>query len=184
MRATNPEPVPGVADHLARMHDQREALFAAIAAVPDAELWARPNPRKWSAGEHLDHTRVLNRSFRRLFAVAWPLLAPWARLRAERPYATDIEDVYERPNMPLWVGFLWPPRRTPARPSRLDELRRALADEHEAIARFYADRPEAVLGHVVVWDPAIGRINLIQGLRVGVHHDLHHYRIVRRMLGR
>lgn len=173
-----------VAGHLALMHAQREALFAAIAEASDAELWARPNPKKWSPGEHLDHTRVLNRSFRRLFAVAWPLLAPWARLRAERPYATDIEDVYERPNMPLWVGFLWPPRRTPARPCGLDDLRRALADEHAAIARFYAGKPEPVLGRVVVWDPAIGRINLIQGLRVGVHHDLHHYRIVRRMLER
>jgi hypothetical protein len=158
--------------------------LAAVADVSDAKLWARPKPTKWSAGEHLDHTRVLNRAFRRPFAFPWPLLAPWARQRAERPSATDIEDVVERPNMPLWVRFLWPPRRTPARPSNLAGLRRALAGEHEAIARFYAERPENVLGHVFVWDPAIGRINLIQGLRVGVHHDLHHDRIVRRMLGR
>lgn len=170
--------------HLALMHGQREALFAAIADVPEAALWARPNPKKWSAGEHLDHTRVLNRSFRRLFAAAWPVLAPWARRRADRPYASDIDDVYERPSMPLWVGFLWPPQRTPERPARLAELQRALQDEHEAIERVYADKPEPVLGHVVVWDPAIGRLNLIQGLRVGVHHDLHHYRIVRRMLER
>jgi hypothetical protein len=51
------------------------------------------------------------------------------------------------------------------------------------LARMH-DRRLAVLGHVVVWDPAIGRINLIQGLRVSVHHDLHHDRIVRRVLGR
>jgi len=180
-----PGPTAGtVRGHLALMHAQREALFDAIADVPQARLWARPNPKKWSAGEHLDHTRVLNRAFRRLFAAAWPALSPWARRRADLPYATDIDDVYERPNMPLWVGFLWPPRRTPERPTSLDELRRALTDEHEAVARFYADKPEPVLGHAALWDPAIGRINLIQGLRVGVHHDLHHYRIARRMLGR
>ena len=184
VRAPDAEPAPGVAAHLERMHAQREELFAAIEGVSDDELWARPNPKKWSAGEHLDHTRVLNRAFRRLFAFAWPVLSPWARRRAGRPYATDIDDVYERPGMPLWVGFLWPPQRTPARPCGLGELHLALREEHEAVARFYADKPEPVLRHVVVWDPAIGRINLIQGLRVGVHHDLHHDRIVRRMLGR
>jgi hypothetical protein len=60
-----------VAAHLARMHAQRGALFDALAGVSEGRLWERPAPKKWSPGEHLDHTRVLNRSFRRLLTLAW-----------------------------------------------------------------------------------------------------------------
>lgn len=183
-------PGGAVAAHLARMRAQRAALFEAIAEVPEERLWVRPAPKKWSPGEHLDHTRVLNRSFRRLVTVAWPVVSPWPSLvppggrRLERPYATDIDDVYQRPSMPSWVGFLWPPKRTPSRPAPRAELERALAQEHSAIARLYAGKPEPLLGHVAVWDPAIGRLNLIQLLRVVVHHDQHHFAAVRRQLGR
>lgn len=149
----------------------------------------RPAEKKWSPGEHLDHTRVLNRSFRQTLTLAWPVVSPWptlllwTRRRLERPYATDIDDVYRRPGMPGWVGFMWPPKRTPTRPAPLAELERALAEEHDAIDRFYTGKPEPLLGHVTVWDPAIGRLNLVQALRVVVHHDQHHYTAVRRRHG-
>ncbi len=178
-----------VAAHLERMHAQRVALFLDLRDVAEHRLWVRPARKKWSPGEHLDHTRVLNASFRRLLSVAWPVVSSWpgllpgARRRLERPYGADIDDVYQRPSMPSWVGFMWPPRRTPARPASLAELERVLAAEHDAIARFYTGKPEPLLGHVTVWDPAIGRLNLVQVLRVGVHHDLHHYTAVRRLLG-
>ena len=179
-----------VALHLARMHAQRDALFAVLAGVPEERLWVRPAPKKWSPGEHLDHTRVLNRSFRVLLTLAWPIVSPWpallpgGRRRLERPYPTDIDDVYRRPSMPSWVGFLWPPKRTPSRPAPLAELEWALADEHGAIERFFAGKPERLLGHLSLWDPAIGRLRLVQVLRVGVHHDPHQFAAVRRQLGR
>ncbi len=177
-----------VAAHLGRMHAQRAALFGSLVDLPEERLWVRPAPKKWSAGEHLDHTRVLNRSFRLLLSAAWPLvslgpaLLPSARRRLERPYPTDIDDVYRRPGTPSWVGFLWPPKRTPSRPAPFAELERVLAQEHDSVARVYAGKPEALLGHVTVWDPAIGRLNLVQALRVVVHHDEHHYAAVRRLL--
>ena len=52
------------------------------------------------------------------------------------------------------------------------------------MTRFFSRRSEALLGHVTVWDKLIGRLNLVQALRVGVHHDQHHDRAVRRILGR
>jgi hypothetical protein len=183
-------PSGGVVAHLARMHAQRVALFEALAGVPEEQLWVRAAPKKWSPGEHLDHTRVLNRSFRLLLTAMWPVVSPWptllpgGRTRLERPYATEIDDVYQRPDMPAWVGFMWPPKRTPSRPASLAELERVLAEEHDAIARFFADKPEPLLGHLFFWDPAIGRLSLVQVLRVGVHHDAHHYRAVRRLVGR
>ena len=71
---------------------------------------ARAAPRRWSPGEYLDHTRVLNRSSRWLLSLASSI--------------------------------------------------------------------------VFFWDPAIGRLSLVQVLRVGVHHDQHHYTAVRPLLGR
>ncbi len=147
---TGPIGLGAVAAHLERMHTQRVALFDALADVAEHRLWERPTQKKWSPGEHLDHTRVLNACFRRLLSAAWPVVSPWPALQ----------------------------------PSALRRLERALATEHDAIARFYASKPERALGHVTVWDPAIGRLNLVQVLRVGVHHDQHHYRAVRRMFGR
>ena len=172
------------------MHAQRIALFEELWSGDERRLWERPAAKKWAPGEHLDHTRVLNACFRRLLTAAWPIVSAWpgllpgAQQRLERPYATDIDDVYQRPSMPSWVGFFWPPRRTPSRPASLAELEWALAAEHDAITRLYAGKPERLLGHVTVWDPAIGRLNLVQVLRVCVHHDLHHYTAVRRLLRR
>jgi hypothetical protein len=39
-----------------------------------------------------------------------------------------------------------------------------------------------LLGHATVWDPAIGKLNLIQVLRVGAHHDEHHVETIRQLL--
>lgn len=169
-------------EYLELMHHQREAIFERLADVPDAQLWQRPHPKKWSPGEHLDHTRVLNRCFRRLMQGLWPLLWPTATLLKKRPYPTTIDNVYARPNMPSRVGVLWPPYYRPERPTSLATLHRVLAEEHKRIARFYRGKDEQRLGNAFVWDPPIGRLNFIQALRVSVHHDQHHYRAVARTL--
>lgn len=174
---------PTVIDaYLELMYHQREVIFERFADIPDAQLWQRPKPKKWSPGEHLDHTRVLNRCFRRLLQGLWPLLWPSATLCAQRPYPTTIDDVYQRPNMPSRVGVLWPPYYRPERPASRATLHRALADEHERVARFYRGKDEQRLGNAIIWDPAIGRLNLLQALRVGIHHDQHHYSAVARIL--
>jgi hypothetical protein len=171
-----------VESYLAQMEAQREAIFDALAAIPEERLWERPQPKVWSAGEELDHTRVLNRSFRRFFALLWPVFLPVAKLRSRRTYETAIDNVYQRPNMPMYVGFLWPPHYKPERPTSVDLLHDALALEHERIARFYRGKEESLLGNAYVWDPAIGRLNYIQALRVGIYHDQHHYDSVRHLL--
>jgi hypothetical protein len=51
-----------VAAHLALMDEQRPRIFAELSEIWLADLWARPSRGKWSIGEHLDHTRVLNRT--------------------------------------------------------------------------------------------------------------------------
>lgn len=84
--------------------------------------------------------------------------------------------------MPLNVGWMWAPQVSPDRPVPLDELETRVRSEHAAIGDLYRTYDEGYLGHIRIWDPAIGRMNLVQALRVGVYHDEHHYRIIRRQL--
>jgi hypothetical protein len=164
--------------YLDLMESQREEIFQKLAGITNDRLWQRPAPGEWSMGENLDHTRVLLRSVRRLFTVVWPLLNPIGRLRKGKPYETMIEDVYERPDFPMSMGWLWPPYYKAERPVSWARLHQELAEEHQRIRRWYESRDEAVLGHAHLYDPVIGWLNLVQALRVGVYHDALHFRAV------
>jgi hypothetical protein len=168
--------------YLQRMEDQREEIFRDLGCVPESRVWTRFDPGKWSAGELLDHTRVLNRFFRRMLRVLWPVLLPMARIRQGRAYPVEIDNVYQRPNMPSRVGVLWSPHFRPDRPVPVPSLGELLADEHRRIGVFFRGKDERLLGNCYVWDPAIGWLNFIQTLRVGIYHDQHHYAAVRRLL--
>ena len=163
---------------------QLEQLIAMLAELPESRLWERPAPKKWCIGEVIDHTRKLNRFLRRLIVVGTPILMPLGRMRRHRPFEADIDDVYQRPGFPSQVGWIWSPGHTPKKPAPLAQLQAECAAEHEAIRRWYEARDEAVLGNVIVYDPTIGWINLVQTLRIGVYHDAHHFRAIARELGR
>jgi hypothetical protein len=168
-----------IARYLDLLDDQREAIFGRLGALPDPVLWYRPGPRVWSIGEHLDHTRVINGCARRLMIVYFPLASIFARPFRDRPYEAGIDDVFKRPGFPMNVGWIWPPKYTPRRPASVGFLHEALRAEHAASRRFYTSRDEQLLGHVVLPDPVIGALNLVQWLRVEAYHDAHHYERVR-----
>ena len=134
-------------------------------------------------GEHLAHATAVLRSFRQMFQAFWAVLAPLGYLRRGRPYETEIDDVYARPGFPLNVGWLWPPKYTCERPTTLTVLHERMIAEHGRVRRFYEGKDERVLGNTPLYDPAIGCLNMIQGLRVGAHHDEHHFATIRRILG-
>jgi hypothetical protein len=133
-------------------------------------------------GENLDHARVIYASWLPWFQAFYALLKPWAVLRRDRPYAVEIDDVYRRPNFPQYVGWLLPPRNTPDHPAPLEELYENTSNVHHRIEEFYLARPEPLLGHVVLCDPLIGLLNLIQALQVGLYHDELHYESIRHIL--
>lgn len=172
-----------VSEYLALLDMQREAIFAELTKMEEAWLWQRPGMREWSPGEHLAHATAVLRSFRQMFQAFWVMLAPVGHLRRRRPYETEIDDVYARPDFPLNVGWLWPPKYTPQRPASLAVVQEMMAAEHARVRRFYEGKDEDVLGNTPLYDPAIGCLNLIQALRVGAHHDEHHFATIRRILG-
>lgn len=176
---TPPSPVD---TYLDLMDSQRRDLVTYLERADPALLWQRPQLKAWSAGEQLDHTRAVLRCFRRVFAAMYVLQLPSAYLLRQRPYPTEMDDVYKRPGFPSKVGFLWSPRYTPNRPLPLSDLAALVEREHRLVRAFYVNKRPETLGHVWLYDPLIGWANLIQMLRVGVYHDQHHYASITRTL--
>lgn len=173
-----------VTQYLDAFDAQHARLFAMLSEVPEQRLWERPAPKKWCIGEHIDHTRVLNRFLRRLLWAATPVLSPIARMRGNRAFEPDIDNPFQKPGFPSQVGWLWWPRHTPKSPVTLERLRDETAAEHARLRTWFEARDEALLGHINIYDPVVGWINGIQTLRIGVHHDAHHFRAIARMVER
>jgi hypothetical protein len=114
-------------------------------------------------------------SFFPLLQLTWNLLGWFGRLRRGRPYAVEIENVYKRPNFPMWTGFLWRPKHKPKKPVPLAVLQAEVEATHERVRAFYRDKDPDVLGNIYAYDPAIGVANLITGLKVCIDHDQLHY---------
>ncbi len=171
-----------VARYLAELACQREAVFARLEEIEPSRLWSRPAPGEWCIAEILDHSRAIFSSTLPMFRFSWSLLQPFARLRRDRPYAVEIDDVYHRPGFPQKVGWMWPPRVSPEQPLSLQSVKERLERMHEAVGRFYQDKPGDLLGHVNLYDPAIGWMNLIQGLQVGLFHDRLHFEHITELL--
>ena len=162
-------------EYLDLMDRQRETTMKALEGMPEAFLWDCPQSGGWCIGEILDQTRVLNASTLPILRFSWFLSRGLAEIRRSKPYATDIDNVYTRPGFPMNSGWMWAPKRTAKKPASLVDLSQSLAHVHAQYRAFYALKDPDILGHITLFDPAIGRLNLIQALRVGLYHDQLHY---------
>ena len=154
---------------------QREQAFAALDGLTDDHIWQRPAPKEWSIGEILNHNTLVLASMLPYARFAWRYLRWLGERRKHRPYRTEIRDVYRTGRFPMWVGFLWTPRHSSREPVPLEQLKDNLRSLHAEARAFYENKDQSILGHIHVFDPLIGRPNLIQALRVGIYHDQLHY---------
>jgi hypothetical protein len=161
--------------YLDLLDSRREAAFDALSGLTDIQLWQRPSPKEWSIGEILDHNYLLIASFLPAVKWMWKLFGWYGRLRRNRPYKTEIEDLYRSPKFPQWVGFLWTPRYNTRKPVLFDELKSELRMLHANIRAFYENKDEDVLGNLHLYDPLFGWCNLIVTLRIGIYHDQLHF---------
>ena len=164
-----------ISQYLSLMDSQRESAFAALEEITNAQLWQRPAPKEWSIGEILDHNYLLFASMHPALQWLWKLNGWYGRLQRNRPYKTEIEDLYRSPKFPHWVGFLWTPRHNTRKPVSLEVLQSELRNLHAKVHQFYAGKDEDVLGNLYLYDPVFGWCNLIVTLRIGLYHDQLHY---------
>jgi len=157
------------------MDSQRESAFASLDGITDSQLWQRPAPKEWSIGEILDHNYLLFASFLPVIQWLWKLNGWYGRLRRDRPYKTEIEDLYRDPKFPHWVGFLWTPRHHTRKPVSLEALQAEIRTLHANVRQFYEGKDEDALGNLHLYDPVFGWCNLIVTLRISIYHDQLHY---------
>jgi hypothetical protein len=162
--------------HLATLARQRRPILEAVEPLSPAVLWARPRPESWSIGETLQHLARMMRLFRRFAAAALPLERPLARVLRRRPYATCSRDLFSgrsrsapRPLRP----------QAPTEPTPPVVVVGELERETASLARLLVDEDEGVLGHVWLWDPVMGRQNMLQIVDLLGIHEAHHFRILR-----
>lgn len=170
-----------VNDLLDTLDQQREQVFKALDGLDESRIWQRPLSQGWCIGEILDHTRLLNDSLLMFIRTAWFFGQPVARFRRNKPFATEIDDVYQRPNFPMNVGWLWKPKYHPQKTIPLLALQQKISATHQKYRAFYTPKDPLLLGHTPVYDPLIGRLNLIQTLQVDLYHDRLHFRDVMKM---
>lgn len=164
-----------ITNYLDLLDAQRQAAFAALDNLTEDQIWQRPAPGEWSIGEILSHTARFMRSFLPALRLMWRLFGWWGRWRRDRPYAVAIDNPYQRPNFPMWTGFLWKPRNNPEVPISRAELQAEVEAAHREVREFYGGKDPGVLGNIYAYDPAIGVVNLVSGLKVCLDHDQLHY---------
>lgn len=164
-----------VISYLNLMDTQRESVFAVLDGLTDAQLWERPAPKEWSIGEILDHNYLLMASSYPIVKVMWNQFGWYGKLKRNRPYATEIGDVYRDPKFPQWVGFMWTPRFNPRKPVALEQLKKEVRGLHTNIRLFFEGKDEDILGNLYIYDPVFGWCNLIVTLRIGIYHDQLHF---------
>ncbi len=164
-----------VTRYLDRMDAQREAVIKEIDGLTEQQLWQRPRPGEWSVGEILNHTVILTKSMFPLVRLAWGWFRWTSVLRKKRPYRTHMEDPYRKQNFPHWFSFPWKPKYSADNPVPLATLLEEMRATHQEVRAFYQGKDETVLGHVYLFDPLFGFINLILTLQIGLYHDQLHY---------
>ncbi len=157
------------------MDSQRVAAFAALEGLSDSQLWQKPAPNEWSIGEILDHNMRLYDTFYPMVTGIWKWLRWYGERKRTRAYSIEVADIYRSPSFPHWVGFLWPPKHTPAKPVSFAVLRAETETLHAKIRAFYEGKEPDVLGNLYLYDPIFGWCNLIVTLRIGIYHDQLHF---------
>lgn len=161
--------------YLDLMDSQRESVFTILDDLTDTHLWQRPAPKEWSIGEIVNHNCLLFESFLPTVKWMWKWMGWYGRLRRDRPYQVEIEDLYRSPKFPQWVGFMWTPRHNSRKPISLDALKSEVRTLHADVRQFYAGKDLDLMGNLYLYDPLFGWCNLIITLRIGIYHDQLHF---------
>lgn len=161
--------------YLDLMDSQREKMIAKIDGISQEQLWQQPTPGEWSIGEILHHNILLFRSMFPLVKFAWRRFHWLGKLLKNTAYKIEIEDPYRKQSFPHRLGFLWTPKYSEKNQVSLSTLLEETRLVHQEVRAFYEGKDETLLGHVYLFDPLFGFINLILTLQIGIYHDQLHY---------
>lgn len=170
-----------MAHHFHLLQEQRAHYVPCIHSLSEEQLWHRENEGRWSIGEHFYHLYLILKMLKTATKLSL-LLTPYAKMRRNKPYATEIHDIYEEYKNKKGRGMRAPGILVP--PSKIrftlssDEIEQLLVNETSAMKEIVKNIEEDIAGHIVFPDPIAHYPNLIQSIQLLAIHEKHHFTIM------
>ncbi|EEL48995.1 MULTISPECIES: DinB family protein [Bacillota] len=170
-----------ISRHFHTLHQQRSQFLPQLQSLPQEKLWHRNEDGKWSIGEHLYHLYLITKMLKVAIKFSFTLL-PYAKIRKNAPFATDIHDIYaeykEKHGRGMKAPWILVPPKKVYYTMNGKELEQLLVNETNAIKVCVQNIEENIAGHIVFFDPIANYPNLIQAIQLLAIHEKHHFLIM------
>ncbi|WP_329765399.1 DinB family protein [Bacillus nitratireducens] len=164
------------------LHVQRNEFLPHLHSLSHEQLWYRKEDGKWSIGEHFYHLYLIAKMLKVAIKFSFTLI-PYAKLRKNTPFATDIHDIYaeykEKHGKGMKAPWILIPSKKIYYSMNVNELEELLSRETDEIKKLVQNIEENIAGHIVFLDPIAHYPNLIQSIQLLAIHEMHHFMIMK-----
>lgn len=94
--------------HFITLEQQREKVYPTLKSISRVQLWERPKENKWSVGETIYHLYLIAKMLRIAATVTIPCTKSYARIVRNKPFYSDINDIYKDYNEKRGKGMKAP----------------------------------------------------------------------------
>ncbi|MBE9915942.1 DinB family protein [Paenibacillus donghaensis] len=170
-----------ISKHFQTLTEQRIQFLINIPYLSQEKLWNRNEEGRWSVGEHVYHLYLIMRMVK--IATKWSFgLIPYAKMKRNKPFATEIHDIYTEFKEKKGRGMKAPWILIPPKKIRyaMDgrELVQLLLKETIEMRALVGNIEEDIAGHIVFLDPIAKYPNLIQAVQLLAIHEMHHFKMI------
>ncbi|AIW82937.1 DinB family protein [Bacillus mycoides] len=171
-----------ISKHFHTLHVQRNQFLPELHSLSQEQLWHRKEDGKWSIGEHFYHLYLIARMLKVAIKFSFTLI-PYAKLRKNAPFATDMHDIYaeykEKHGKGMKAPWILIPSKKVYYSMNVNELEELLSRETDEIKKLVQNIEEDIAGHIVFLDPIAHYPNLIQSIQLLAIHEKHHFMIMK-----
>lgn len=172
--------------HFTTLKQQREILYPTLKSLTKVQLWERPKKNKWSIGEMIYHLYLITKMLRVAAIITIPCTKLFARMMRNKPFDSDINDIYkqykEKHGKGMKAPFILNPPKKIYNTMDYNELKQLLIKETLKVSQVVEDIDEDIAGHIIFLDPVANNPNLIQAIQLLAIHEAHHIRIIQNNL--
>lgn len=167
--------------HFHTLTQQRDQFTLDIKSLSQEQLWYQKEEGKWSIGEHVYHLYLILRMVKVATKFSFVLI-PYAKMRRNKPFVTEIHDIFEEFGQRKGRGMKAPWILVPPKKIRYSmngkDLEQLLLDETNEMRALVQHIEEDIAGHIVFFDPVAKYPNLIQAIQLLAIHEKHHFTII------
>ncbi|KFN02361.1 DinB family protein [Bacillus clarus] len=171
-----------ITKHFHTLHMQREQFLPKLHSLSQEQLWYRHEHGKWSIGEHFYHLYLIAKMLKMAIKISFTLI-PYAKLRKNTLFATDIHDIYaeykEKHGKGMKAPWILISSKKTYHSMSLKELEELLSNETTKIKKLVQNIEENIAGHIIFLDPIAKYPNLIQSIQLLAIHEKHHFIIMK-----